>query len=67
MALRTHEVPWLRISAARASALGDIRAAAYGETIWLGAGAAARRDWPRYVDALGVALTRGADIRWEGR
>lgn len=55
------------LSGDSAPAIGDVRAASYGETIWLRPGATQRRDWPRYADALFIALTRGADIRWLGR
>ncbi|AUG87301.1 hypothetical protein HOS59_gp37 [Streptomyces phage Rowa] len=52
------------LSADSAPALGDIRQAGRGVTIWLREGVNSRKDWPRYADALMVALTRGADIRW---
>jgi hypothetical protein len=58
------EVTPVTISGTAAPALGDVRAAAYGETIWLKPGATKRKDWPRYMDALTVALTRGVDVRW---
>lgn len=55
------------ISAEAAPALGDVRQAGAGQTVWLRAGVTARKDWPRYADALMAALTRGAEIRWFGR
>lgn len=55
------------ISGESAPALGDVRAASFGETIWLKPGVTNRKDWPRYADALIVALTRGAAICWRGR
>lgn len=33
------------------------------QTLWLTADATTRKDWPRYVDAIGVAITRGIDVR----
>jgi hypothetical protein len=44
--------------------MGDVRAMGAGDTIWLTPEAPFRDDWARYTDALMVALTRGADIRW---
>lgn len=55
------------IGADSAPALGDIRAASAGDVIWLGVGVTQRKDWPRYADALLVAITRGAEVRWKGR
>lgn len=52
------------ISAENAPALGDVRACSTGDTIWLRPGATGRTDWPRYADALMVAVTRGANVRW---
>jgi hypothetical protein len=54
----------VRISATVAPALGDIRALGPGDWISLAEGATARKDWPRYADAILVAVTRGADVRW---
>lgn len=51
------------ISATRAPALGDVRAMAAGDRIILRPDAPSRADWPRYVDAIGVAITRGAEVR----
>lgn len=45
-------------------ALGDVRALGPGDEIVVAPGAETRKDWPRYVDAIGVAITRGADVRW---
>jgi hypothetical protein len=50
------------ISADSAPALGDVRAAR--ATVWIRHGAEARRDWPRYLDALMAAIAHGADVRW---
>lgn len=52
------------ISKDSAPAIGDVRAAKEGETVWLRPGVNSRKDWPRYADALFIALTRGADVRW---
>lgn len=52
------------LSADSAPAIGDVRAASEGETIWLRPGVNSRKDWARYADALFVAVTRGADVRW---
>jgi hypothetical protein len=51
------------ISRDSAPAMGDIRAMGQGETLWLAADASQRRDWPRYVDAIGCAITRGIEVR----
>lgn len=48
-----------------APAMGDIRALGSAHTIWIAPEARSRADWARYMDAIMVALTRGADIRWE--
>jgi hypothetical protein len=48
-----------------ATALGDIRLARAGDTIWLHPGAELRADWGRYTEALAQAISRGADVRWE--
>jgi len=47
-----------------APALGDVRALGVGDRILLNLGVEKRKDWPRYVDAIGVAITRGADVGW---
>ena len=52
------------ISAESAPALGDVRALAPGQTIWLMPGAEQRKDWGRYTEAFAQAVARGADVRW---
>lgn len=44
--------------------LGDLRAAAIGDTVFLREGASQRSDWARYLDAIAAAVARGADVRW---
>lgn len=53
-----------QISDTNAPAMGDIRLMGAGDTLWLISSAKARKDWPRYTDAIGAAVTRGADVRW---
>jgi hypothetical protein len=53
----------LKITYENAPALGDLRALSEGDTVWLTANARQRKDWPRYADALAVAVTRGAEVR----
>lgn len=55
------------ISQLQAPALGDLRSAEPGSTVWLRPDAKQRKDWPRYVDALGSAISRGADVRWTAK
>lgn len=50
------------ISPDAAPALGDVRALGDGDSIFIAAGSRDRRDWPRYMDAIGVAVTRGARL-----
>lgn len=50
------------IDDASAPALGDIRAAGDGDLIYIRPGATARRDFPKYWEAAGVALARGAQV-----
>lgn len=57
------EIP-LIISKGRAPALGDIRSLGAGDTVWAQSDARERKDWPRYVDAIAAAVSRGADVRW---
>lgn len=52
------------VSAKAAPALGDIRALGPGDVVWLRDGVQGRPDWGRYLDALGFAIARGADVRW---
>jgi hypothetical protein len=51
-----------RISYANAPALGDVRRMAAGDVLEVKADAHKRKDWPRYADAIGVAVTRGAAV-----
>jgi hypothetical protein len=48
------------IDDASAPALGDIRDAGPGDLIYIRPAATSRRDFPKYWEAAGVALTRGA-------
>ncbi|MFG2292020.1 hypothetical protein [Streptomyces sp. NPDC048603] len=50
------------IDDADAPALGDIRDAGPADCIYIRAAATSRRDWPRYWEAAGVALKRGAFV-----
>lgn len=52
------------VSGSSAPALGDVRAMGEGDTVALGEGAVQRRDWPRYAEAILVAVSRGAEVRW---
>jgi hypothetical protein len=52
-----------RITYASAPALGDVRNLGAGDVIWLHRNVEARKDWARYADAIGVAVTRGAEVR----
>ncbi|CAD80130.1 gp5 [Streptomyces phage phiBT1] len=47
-----------------APALGDVRERLPGDTVYIKEGATERRDWGRYLDALSVAITRGASVVW---
>ncbi|MGW2515018.1 hypothetical protein ACWC0A_37750 [Streptomyces scopuliridis] len=51
------------IDDAMAPAIGDIRAAGAGDVICIRPAATSRRDFPRYWEAVGVALVRGAVVR----
>lgn len=53
-----------KITADVAPGLGDVRAMGEGDTLWLFPGAEKRKDWARYTDAIGGAVSRGADARW---
>jgi hypothetical protein len=57
----------LFIGPKKAPALGDVRALTSGDTVFIVKGATDRGDWGRYLDALGVAITRGASITWWGQ
>ncbi|MFD0276196.1 hypothetical protein ACFVHB_20145 [Kitasatospora sp. NPDC127111] len=50
------------ISPDAAPAIGDVRALGERDLIIVAAGSRDRRDWPRYMDAIGVAITRGAGV-----
>ena len=52
-----------RIRYEGAPALGEIRAMGQGDVIWVHANAESRADWPRYVDAIAAAVSRGAEVR----
>ncbi|MFF4610340.1 hypothetical protein ACFY1Q_11815 [Streptomyces albidoflavus] len=45
-----------------APALGDLRVMGLGDIIVVQPGATSRRDWPRYQDAIGQAVARGAEV-----
>lgn len=53
----------VRITLAKAPALGDIRRLGAGDSIEVHSDAHMRKDWPRYADAIAVAVTRGAGVR----
>ncbi|KUN16548.1 hypothetical protein AQJ23_44960 [Streptomyces antibioticus] len=48
------------IDSANAPALGDVRAAGEGDCIYIRPDATSRKDFPKYWEAVGVALGRGA-------
>jgi hypothetical protein len=50
------------IDDADAPALGDVRSAGPDDCIYIRASASTRKDWPRYWEAAGVALARGAFV-----
>jgi hypothetical protein len=50
------------IDDAMAPALGDIRDAGPDDCIYIRPAATTRKDWPRYWEAIGVALSRGAFV-----
>lgn len=52
------------ISGTAAPGLGDVRAMGEGDTLWLYPGVEKRKDWSRYADAIGGAVSRGAEVRW---
>ncbi|WP_330478660.1 hypothetical protein OG301_26645 [Streptomyces platensis] len=45
-----------------APALGDLRVMGLGDVIVIQPGAAQRKDWSRYQDAIGGAVSRGAEV-----
>lgn len=51
---------FLVVDDANAPALGDIRQAGPGDLIYIRPAATSRKDFPKYWEASGVALTRGA-------
>jgi len=57
----------VRITGKTAPALGDVRSLGKGDWITLGDGATERRDWPRYAEAIMVAVTKGAEVRWSAQ
>jgi hypothetical protein len=50
------------IESAGAPALGDVRNCGPDECIYIRPDATTRKDWPRYWEAAGVALKRGAFV-----
>lgn len=52
------------ISKDTATAMGDLRNAEPGSVILIRHDARERKDWPRYLDAITSAVSRGADVRW---
>lgn len=54
----------VRISGDFAPALGDMRQLPSGTTVHISSDAVDRYDWPRYIDAIGAAVSRGVDVRW---
>nr|WSW58464.1 hypothetical protein OG513_07650 [Streptomyces sp. NBC_00998] len=50
------------IDDADAPSLGDVRAAGPDDCIYVRVAATSRKDWPRYWEAVGVALKRGAFV-----
>ncbi len=48
-----------------APALGDIRSLGRGDAVVVYRAATERRDWARYWEAVGVAVSRGAVLRME--
>lgn len=53
-----------RFSANAAPALGDVRAMGPGDSLLIFPDANQRADWSRYADAIGGAVSRGADAKW---
>ncbi|MGW6949020.1 hypothetical protein ACWGHD_19100 [Streptomyces xanthophaeus] len=50
------------IESAGAPAIGDVRACGPDDCIYIRPDATTRKDWPKYWDAIGVALVRGAFV-----
>lgn len=44
-----------------APALGDLRSAG---VVFIKKGSETRKDWPRYVEAIAAAVSKGADVIW---
>lgn len=57
----------MMISKDTASAMGDIRNAEPGSVILIRHDARERKDWPRYLDAIAAAVSRGCDVHWVRR
>ncbi len=51
------------INKAAAPALGDVRTMGRGDVLIIVHDAPQRLDWPRYLDAIGQAITNGAEVR----
>ncbi len=47
-----------------APALGDVRQMSHGDRLHLLKGAELRPDWPRYLDAIAAAVSRGTNVGW---
>lgn len=54
----------IRIDALRSPAPGDIRMLGAGDRVELGRTARDRQDWMGVLNALLVAIHRGADVVW---
>lgn len=52
------------ISKDAATAMGDIRNAEPGSVILIRHDARERKDWPRFLDAITAAVSRGCDVHW---
>lgn len=50
------------ITKANAPALGDVRQMGQGQAVLIGEDATERPDWARYLDAIGSAITNGAEV-----
>lgn len=58
----------LIITSAAAPAMGDIRALGMDDTVCAHVSALQRRDWPRYVEAIASAVSKGCSVIWaQGR
>ena len=54
----------LIVTATTSPALGNIRALSAGDAIALTADARERKDFGRIVDAIGSAVSKGAEVVW---